>query len=121
MGPKVNAGEVDAEGTRREERAEGKHCRCNSGCKRLGILSSHIIVALPLFDIPAVAVRLVLYPNMVFLPSSFLQGSGKSLVDERFSSLFEREEFEVDAEEYRLRNPTLALGRKGTIATAKTI
>ena len=52
---------------------------------------------------------------MVFLPSSFLQGSGKSLVDERFSSLFEREEFEVDetAEEYRLRNPTLSAGKKG--------
>ena len=36
-------------------------------------------------------------------------------MDERFSSLFEREEFEVDetAEEYRLRNPTLSTGKKG--------
>ena len=43
---------------------------------------------------------------------SFMQGA---LVDERFASLFEREEFEVDqtAEEYRLRNPTLSTGKKG--------
>jgi len=54
------------------------------------------------------------------LAEKMLKGANKNkeageVVDDRFASLFKREEFEVDkeAEDFRLRNPTLATKRGG--------